>query len=1803
MSGRNPDTDTPTRTNEQRTNRQRRANSRQAQQAREQARQQRQEAVRGQKRDAAKKLSEQTGRDISEEDIVIQDGKLRLKEQRQKEIATDAFANQLGRDIDVQDIQITDEGAQLAGETRREIAADQIDEEVGFADVNPGDIELTDRGAQLRADVREQIEAESRDQAVSELDQDVPSVEITEDDVVQEDGAFRLRESVRQEAAVSELDSEVQGVDITDEDVVEQGDSFRLTDDAQRDAAVSDIDNQVEEVDITGEDVVEEDDSFRLRESVEREVAAEQIEDELAAPSVDVQPDQLVEREVSEEEAADSEDLEPGDTTFELNEHVEREVAAAEINEDVTSLQVTASQVTQTGVTEEQAAESEDLEAGDETFTLTESAEREAAANEISMQIEGYEISSQSLRETKVTEEEAADSENLEAGDTTYELREQVEADIAAERINEEIEGAEITAGDLTTREVSPTEAEESENLDPGDETYTLEENVRRELAAEDLDQQYEGVDIDPDDLETTTISEAEARRRQGVEAGDETFTLDEANRRNVAAEQIDDELENYDISATDVVERPVSEEEAANNENLEAGDTTFDVRDDIQKELVAEQVDQQYNRFEVDAEDIEQKDSGEFGLTDEFRQQVRGYQMAQSVSDSVRQTAEQIDQQFEGTDIDAQDIAIEPGGEVSLDDDVQRSVIANQADREYGNVEVGPGDLERQGEDFVFDASVRQEIAAEQIDQQTAADIGADDVQLTEGGVQLDDQALQEITAQQLDERFSGARDVAEIQGPDGSTIAREAPAGRQQFQMWDADVTTEDLTVTEGGDVRLRDEFVREQQLDTVQRRLDASTETTIAEDDLVVEGGQIRLTEDAQREEIARQFEAETGADVDPADLEQQVTNPRALVRGSGVDREFVPTGESQLNIAEEQFRDLAEQGEIELFDIEVGPDSIAGAERRNGEIRPVFENAEFVEQLVEEDANVDWAALEDADYDINEYRTQPQVDESSRAPFINLPEGEYGRNNLEGTVAPGTTYGDVYDAGGSENLTQALKGGVDTVADLPGVEGYVLPAIRLSGRKTVGAGEAVAGAVTPITDPITSASSDAAKFARENVIEPYAEVQSNALFDNDISGLPSLPGGRTAADALEGATKGLGNEVVDITIGAPALIGGATDTAADLTVNAGETINEEGIIEGPSEIGKDVGQVSVRASRVAATTIRENPAKAIGTGVGAVAGGYLTGVAGSIGVAKASTKLSTSERYINFKGELRTGGQYIPATKTPLVDAQTANLIERGKKAFPGADRDTLYRNAPDVAIKQQARNRTPDVIAEQFRDAGFEGTILKKALDVEPDGPGRGRAARGYTANEWETGIDPEDISEVNVGDNLPAELRLYDYETPGSSVSSDFSPYFTNIQQTPDYDDLDIDISLKPGSPLVDASSSPTLVMVGTRVEASKATTAVEHAREMARREGDATAITRPPRSEILNVGEIEATIPAGADFVDVGTGRLRNIKRRLGIGSDFYTELAGRKIPIRTVAPEDALDSQSTSLRDTVRDFVKGERAQAGGQVRVPAVPRVARSFDDFDSRGSRSSRGSSSNTGRAGNPLPPTPSYDYDSSDDGGSYIVDDGFVSDPSGNIPPEPESPRPPEPPESYIPAVDQPSRSGLSASASDPVSPVASSPGSASGPGSTSFSASSSGTREPIDPDSYAGSLSESVGSSSTGSGLSESLSSPTSSPGSSVPGSSASSSGSSGSSGGGTTTPPTDGPGAPQLEPPTVGAGTLFVPGVGLGAGTAYNVNPVPDIPEPDDDFQIVNADAEGWGVERVRVLPDANQDFIPEEL
>jgi hypothetical protein len=394
--------------------------------------------------------------------------------------------------------------------------------------------------------------------------------------------------------------------------------------------------------------------------------------------------------------------------------------------------------------------------------------------------------------------------------------------------------------------------------------------------------------------------------------------------------------------------------------------------------------------------------------------------------------------------------------------------------------------------------------------------------------------------------------------------------------------------------------------------------------------------------------------------------------------------------------------------------------------------------------------------------------------------------------------------------------------------------------------------------------------------ENVTQPAAEGfgqtfapgedNRNVILDDAL--LLRERGREQDAEQVEQAvgdfSRGASSSVQSIIDFPSAVLGAETAVEVGQALpQAADDTSREAVAATGAAVGATVAGSAVQSAR-------ENPVQTTGGLFGDAAAGFgaskILGRAGQI----------TKDRTRTFNTEDITADVVNEDTRA-VFDGENDDQDDR----FPGFEDEDLARRDQPEAIRQQAEQNTPQSVEEQFEDAGVVGEAdLKKALDVSPDAPDRG----GFATQEG-------------------------NFESPGASFGPEVSPNFFRIERS---------ASLRPGLP--DTGGSPTAVIARTDVEAPKADNLEDFNDELLDRQGETDAVTIPERAaNIDEPGEAEAIVPPGAEFRSISD----SVATRLGLGADFRVEFGGRRIPVRTVAPDGDSDRS-----DIVESFSRSGRS-----------------------------------------------------------------------------------------------------------------------------------------------------------------------------------------------------------------------------------------------------------------------------------
>jgi hypothetical protein len=1515
--------------------------------------------------------------DITPEDLTETDEGFAVSEGRQREIAAMDIDEETLTDVSPGDITETDEGFGLAEPVRRdEVRRQIIDQD---EDVDPGDIsgidELTpaeqvdillqeqpelvggeggDANPKAREDLLElarqdQLDEEFEDVSIPDLgpeftdefrrEQALTSIVESEEDVDREDIAsleetddgFRAEftEAFQREEIAESIAEDTKGITESDIDPASDIRDLEETDEGVRPVLAQDF---RQELVAAGNEGLEPEDIKR----VEDLNPEEQVEF-LIDNNPDIDPDTPAEREqvrdllLPQVESGgpvvtqEGEEIDPPESNVVLSEASRRErfrEAVAENNEDIDPEDIESVEELSPNEQLGFLLRSDRRDAGD---IQKEKQRVESQREEIWQQYQDGEIESVQEVQRRINAIDVPGAPEFGPQFTEEFQREQI-----AETLNEEFADRKISKSDVV-------------RVEDGD-GLKLREDLRREIAAEELDAQIDDREIGEEDLVATDDGFRLKQASPNLAPRGPAAVLQQAVRENpdfFAAIQLDRELDQVDVTADDIIQ--------------EEGGLRFSK--DLQRDLAVKEIDDQIQEVDVGRGDIERVD-GQFQVSNEVQREV---------------AAARLDDEISAIDVGTEDLR-EFAGDYSLNTEARRDLTARQLDQDIDAIDVGPDDLRAEPalreaiesggrgaqpvDQFQLDQETQRELSAVRLDEEfdgidsaeagigltpsevrPDVDIGQEDLVATDNGFELDTGAEQRVAAANLDRELRIDVTAGDLEQTDGE-FELDAGAERRLLEARLPGIEeklAEDVAVDLG-----------RQRLDSFwrpgQAGLDIASEEDLAElgpdvdpEDLVTrvtegeDGPTIdaELSSELKRRVVTQQIQRETTADLDPGeDIQFRTDIPAgfagrrgaepdltATLTASGREREIISTAEQQGEIGGVDIREgeAAEQIEVD----EQG--RVVNIEERGGDV------TEGVIGAV--------GGAVDTATDLASIASSPIISGLSRAESAVVgitPGGEIGRAAAVGGIS------EIYDAGkrvggsfkrvsrGSRELLEenVVEPGATITEDLLGERAGEFVAVTGKTATSLTAGIAD-------TDTLSERSRLAAETLSEEVAAPLGR-RAGEFYGGSVNadvvtaGVASRTGVEgTASDAtIERFGTSTVSTLAYTTAGLPSLGITAGEAIQDSAEFTGGQIASEGITAGLAASSVAAGSVVAKSAKQNARYAASNPAEYAGTFVGSyplgtVAGRGLLAVAGTRPLLRA-------------RGRIRTAG----ADVLDLEDFAQPSVI-RGEEDFPGALDRQLYQTDPAEAVRRQAQQMTPDEIDAAFGRAGVEsGSVLKKALAVEPEGPGIGRAGRGFTATPDETGIDPGAITRKQVSER---DAGQFEYENPGSFFSSDVSPKFTRVGEQPDPK-----FSPIPGLPSL--GGQPTLVFARTQVRGSGAGSQVDFARELARREGETDALTKPVGSGQLNPGEIEAAVPAGAEFVDVGRamgGPVRSAMRRAGVGSEFAVRINGVRTPVRLVAPESEVDAAG---RAGIRSFLQDDRAQLGA--RPDAESFTARSF-----------------------------------------------------------------------------------------------------------------------------------------------------------------------------------------------------------------------------------------------------------------
>jgi len=158
-------------------------------------------------------------------------------------------------------------------------------ESAGLSDAGRDRVESRQAAARRRA--RRRARNEARREAASELDSEFGDVDISTGDLTRDGDSFGLNENTQREIAASEFDAQTPDTDISPGDITDSGDGFGLDFQASRRVAASSFERDLENVDEVYTSWLEpRGDGFRLNPAGEQLVATANIDAQLSAVDI-----------------------------------------------------------------------------------------------------------------------------------------------------------------------------------------------------------------------------------------------------------------------------------------------------------------------------------------------------------------------------------------------------------------------------------------------------------------------------------------------------------------------------------------------------------------------------------------------------------------------------------------------------------------------------------------------------------------------------------------------------------------------------------------------------------------------------------------------------------------------------------------------------------------------------------------------------------------------------------------------------------------------------------------------------------------------------------------------------------------------------------------------------------------------------------------------------------------------------------------------------------------------------------------------------------------------------------------------------------------------------------------------------------------------------------------------------------------------------------------------------------------------------------------------------------------------------
>jgi len=369
------------------------------------------------------------------------------------------------------------------------------------------------------------LDAQQREAAASSLSEAL-GVEVTAEEVQEKDGGFTVPESIQREAAADRASDKL-GISVGPEEITRRDGEYGLEKDAAERYAATQLDKEWQEEDISESDVLATSAGpgnweFELREGTKRDLAGERI-----ASSID-ELDTLSGANV----------VETSSGTYQPDKEVRKRVLAERYNDALRENDALPwVRVEPSDITDDYGKESE--------LSLTRDTREEIAARQYEQEYPGItfdeadivalnqagtdlRLSTNKRREVIAeTADDKYESVDIEGHDlllndetNRFQFRKGLQKQLAADRLAEE------TGVDVGAEDVRAT-----------DDGFTIDEQLQREIAAEELDTEVPGVDVGTEDVE---------------KVADGKYAIDEQNLGADAGQPIDEQAANSDRSPAD---------------------------------------------------------------------------------------------------------------------------------------------------------------------------------------------------------------------------------------------------------------------------------------------------------------------------------------------------------------------------------------------------------------------------------------------------------------------------------------------------------------------------------------------------------------------------------------------------------------------------------------------------------------------------------------------------------------------------------------------------------------------------------------------------------------------------------------------------------------------------------------------------------------------------------------------------------------------------------------------------------------------------------------------------------------------------------------------------------------------------------------------------------------------------------------------------------------------------------------------------------------------------------------------------